>query len=79
MEVDITAPKLYLCSANAIDYEPTGVTVAFTEEMAIKQFDEYLDQCDIWHAGTITADLIDELDGYEIQLIKKKGETDNEK
>ena len=45
--------KLFLCSAYAGDYEPTGVVVAETEEEAEEKFKKELDDEGIWYAGCI--------------------------
>ena len=61
--------KLFLCSANAGDYEPTGVVVAETEEEAEEKFKKELDDEGIWHTGSIWAQEV-KVDGYEIVLKK---------
>ena len=45
--------KLFLCSAYAGDYEPTGVVVAETEEEAEEKFKKELDDEGIWYVGLI--------------------------
>ena len=61
--------KLFLCSAYAGDYEPTGVVVAETEEEAEEKFKKELDDEGIWYAGLIWAQEV-KVDGYEI-IVRK--------
>lgn len=65
--------KLWLCYASAIDYDPTGLVVAETEELAEKKFSKSLDDEGIWHTGKIFAIEITEVDGYGIELMRKPG------
>lgn len=62
--------KLYLCEATAIDYDPSGVIVACSEEEAIKKFEKELEESETWHAGRISAWEI-EVDGYKITVNKE--------
>lgn len=61
--------KLFLCSAYAGDYEPTGVVVAETEEEAEEKFKKELDDEGIRYTGSIWAQEV-EVDGYEI-IVRK--------
>lgn len=61
--------KLFLCSANAGDYESTGVIVAETKEEAKEKFKKKLDDERIWHTGSIWAKEV-KIDGYEIVVRK---------
>lgn len=62
--------KLYICSANAVDYEPTGIIVAETEKEAQEKFEKELDDDGIWYAGTVWVEEV-EVKGYEI-IVKEK-------
>ena len=61
--------KLFLCSAYAGDYEPTGVVVAETEEEAEEKFKKELDDEGIWYAGLIWVKEV-KVDGHEI-IVRK--------
>jgi len=61
--------KLFLCSAYAGDYEPTGVVVAETEEEAEEKFKKELDDEGIWYAGLIWVQEV-KVDGHEI-IVRK--------
>jgi hypothetical protein len=63
--------KLWLCSANGIDYEPFGLVAEVTEEKAIKKFSNILDEDGTWYAS-VSAEEVNQVDGYDIKLINKK-------
>jgi len=65
--------KLWLCRANAIDFEPTGLVVAESEERASEKFADSLDNEDIWYSGAISASEVTEVEGYRIALVKDAG------
>lgn len=59
--------RLWFCSASSTDHEPSGLVVAETEEKAIKNFEESLDEYGIWY-GSVYIEEITEIDGYKIVL-----------
>lgn len=61
--------KLFMCYANAIDYDPTGLVVAESEEKAIEKYEQSLDEDGVWVAS-VHAEEITEVDGYKINLNK---------
>ncbi|SCN11854.1 hypothetical protein [Bacillus wiedmannii] len=60
--------KLFMCYANAIDYDPTGLVVAENEEKAVEKYEQLLDE-DVWVAS-VHAEEVTEVDGYKIELNK---------
>ena len=67
--MEVIIMKLFLCSAYAGNYEPTGVVVAETEEEAEEKFKKELDGEGIWYAGLIWVQEV-KVDGYEI-IVRK--------
>lgn len=59
--------KLFICEANAGDYEPRGIYVAETVEEAEKEFERYLDEEGTWYTGTIWSEEL-KVDGYKISV-----------
>lgn len=61
--------KLFMCYANAIDYDPTGLVVAESEEKAVEKYEQLLDDEGVWVASVHAVE-ITEVDGYKIELDK---------
>ncbi len=58
-----------MCYANAIDYDPTGLVVAESEEKAVEKYEQLLDDEGVWVASVHAVE-ITEVDGYKIELDK---------
>lgn len=62
--------KLFECYATGVNYDPSDLIVAESEEKAIEEFKKRLDDFGDWYGG-ISVHEISHVDGYKVVLVKE--------